>query len=230
MAYDFQTGISGGLSGAATGFSVGGPVGAGIGGVVGLASGFGKKKKKKTSTLDKNQKKLYGDINSSLYGEGPFNDLYQYDVDSANKNFDMNIARPEYRNFQENVIPKITGQFRSQGIGNSSYTGEALARSGRDLEETLAGKRSDMVFKGQQEALNRKERGIQGVMGTNTQAIDTANKPSLFDDVWKTLGPAAGEYIADYMKKSGPSTQSGGKGGGIGYSMDIMNQFTGGMR
>jgi hypothetical protein len=46
------------VSGATTGFSFGGPVGAGIGGLAGFAKGLftrKKKKKKKISTLDKNQ-------------------------------------------------------------------------------------------------------------------------------------------------------------------------------
>ncbi len=199
------------LSGAGTGASVGslfGPVGTGIGAIAGGALGlFGSKKKKKKkpkqiSSLDPQQQGLYTDYVNSLRGEGPFNDMYNYDVNAANANFDANVSRPAYRNYQENIIPNITGQFRQKNIGNSSYTGEALARSGRDVQENLDALRSNTIFQGQQNAGNNKQNAINNILGMQTFAYQKPQerKPSMIDQILGKTAPAAGEWFADYLK------------------------------
>ncbi len=232
MAYDFQSGAGGAVSGAATGFAIGGPWGALGGGVLGSLSGFGKKKKKATSTLDKRQKRLYQDQNEALYGRGPLSDIYNFDTEQANNVFDQSTARPAYRQWQENIIPQITGQFRQGNLMNSSYSGEALARSGRDVQEGLNAKRAEMNFLGSQKALDRRAEGLNNVMGTNTQAIDRNQSPSVIDQLLNSLSGPAGDFLADYFKKSSGTSQPSqpSRGGATGYSMDIMNQFTGGMQ
>ncbi len=214
--YDAGAGLSGAASGAATG-AMFGPWGAAAGGVIGGAIGlFGSKKKKKKppgkrSTLDPQQQQLYDDYIASISGEGPYSDLYNFDAEGYNDVFNKSIARPAYRNFKENIIPGITGHFRSKNLGTSSYTGEALSRAGRDVQENLDALRSQNVFSGQQQAKTNKQNSINSILDMQTFAYEqpTPQKPSTIDQILNTVGPAAGDWLADYVK-------GGGKGGGGG--------------
>ncbi len=214
MAYDVGTGVSGAVTGAGTGFSIAGPPGALVGGIVGLGAGlFGKKKKKKPkpiSTLDPQQQQLYNEYISSLRGEGPYSSLFNYDAEGANANFDKNVGRPAYRKFEENVIPGITGQFRKGNIGQSSYTGEALSRAGRDVQEHLDALRSDMQFQGQQQANQNKLTGMNNMLNLQTQAYQKPGpeNPSVLDQTLSSFGPMAAEMFADAVKdyRNKPST------------------------
>jgi hypothetical protein len=243
MALNYSGAAGGVLSGASTG-AMFGPYGAAIGGVagglLGLFSG-GKKKKKKMSTLDKKQKQLYGDVNQGLYGEGPFKDLYNWDAEGYNNVFDQTVQRPALRNFQENIIPQITGQFRGNNLMNSSYTGEALSRAGRNVQENLDAERARMQFEGSQQARAAKQNQINNIINANTQAMQRpqSQNPGMIDQLLNGLSGSAGDYLADYLNKTrnaSSNTQTyksagtGSGGGGIGYSMDIMNQFSGGTR
>ncbi len=199
--YDASSAASGALSGAATGFAIGGPWGAAAGGLIGGAAGlFGskKKKRKKISTLDPQQQALYNDYVKSIRGEGPFSDMFNYDVEGANANFEKNVSRPAYRQYRENVIPSITGQFRNNNIGNSSYTGEALARTGRDVQENLDAQRSNMIFQGQQQANQNRLAGMNTILGTKTFDYQEPGGNSI-DNILNQVGPEAGKYVFNYL-------------------------------
>ncbi len=160
---------------------------------------FGKKKKpKKVSTLDKPQTELYGDYVNSIRGQGPFSNLYNYDVSGANANFDKNVARPAYRGFQENIIPGITGQYRSNNLMGSSYSGEALGRAGRNVQESLDAQRSNMQFQGQESANKNKMAGIQHILGMTTFDYQQPGQSSL-DKILGSVGPAAAKYASSYF-------------------------------
>lgn len=213
MALDYGSGASGAMTGAYAG-STFGPAGTVAGGVIGGVAGlFGKKKKKpkKLSRFDDQQKKLYRQKYDSLYGQGPFSDLYNFDAEQANQVFDKNVARYAYRDFNENVIPGITGQFRNDNIMNSSYTGEALGRAGRDVQESLDAQRAKMNYEGQQSAQQRKYDSIDNMLRMQTfdyQKPDAQSK-SFIDSILEKIGPDAAEWFADYLKKGGkPSPTS----------------------
>jgi len=203
----------GGVSGAMTGASVGsifGPVGTGLGALTGGLFGlFGSKKKKKKpkqmSTLDPQQQALYKDYIASIRGEGPFSGMYNFDDQGYNEVFDKTTSRPAYRNFQENIIPSITGQFRSNNLQNSTYAGEALSRAGRDVQENLDAQRSANIFSGQQQANVNKQNAINNILGSQTFAYSKpgAKTPSTIDQILGSVGPAAGEWFADYLKTQG---------------------------
>lgn len=213
----FGHGVGGAAGGAATGAALGSVVpgigtaiGAGVGALTGGLFGlFGKKKKKgkpkKVSTLDPQQEKLYGDYQKSLYGEGPFGDLYNYNAEAANQNFDQNVAKPAQRQFQESTIPGITGQFRGNNLMNSTYAGESLSRAGRDVQENLDAQRSNMHYQGQQDVLNRKQGSIDKILNMQTFAYQKpgAQQPSYIDQVLNSAGPAVGQWFADYLTKKG---------------------------
>lgn len=133
-------------------------------------------------------------------------DLYNWNAEGANENFDKNVSRPAYRNFNENIVPTITGQYRGSNIMNSSYSGEALSRAGRNVQESLDAQRSNMQFNGQQNALEARRNAIPGVLNMTTQR-DNANNPSTFDQIANAVGPHAAEYVADYLK---PKTNNSG--------------------
>lgn len=175
-----------------------------IGGAVKLFGSKKKKKKPKTvSTLDPQQQALYNDYIGSIRGEGPFNDLYDFDTQGYNDVFDKTVGRPAYRNFQENIIPGITGQFRSNNLQNSSYAGESLSRAGRDVQENLDAQRSANIFSGQQQAKQNKMNAINNALGMQTFAYEKpqSNTPSIIDQILASAGPAAGQWFADYLKK-----------------------------
>lgn len=206
--YDAGSAVSGAASGAATG-SMFGPWGTAAGAIIGGAAGLfgsGKKKKKKPkriSTLDPQQQALYDDYVASIRGEGSFSDMYNFDAEGYNKVFDQTIGRPAYRNFEENIIPGITGQFRSNNLMNSSYTGEALGRAGRNVQENLDAQRSSNIFQGQQQANVNKQNAVNNILNMNTfdWQKPSPQSPSSIDQILKSLGPAAGDFVANYLKK-----------------------------
>lgn len=151
--YDVQSGLEGG----AQGFAAGGPVG----GVIGLTKGFFGKKKRKKSHLEKRQKQLNKDQYSAFQGEGPLADLYNYNPEKANEVFDKNIGRLAYRDLNEKAIPAVTGQFRSNGLMQSSYAADAIGKLTRDVQESLDAQRTSYQYGLEQEARNAKRQGIE---------------------------------------------------------------------
>lgn len=209
--------VSGGVAGAASGAYAGsifGPVGSAVGGIAGGLGGlFGGKKKakpKKVSTLDPQQQKLYAEYIASLRGEGPFSDLYNYNAEKANANFDANVSRPAYRNFNENVIPGITGQFRQGNLMNSSYSAGALGKAGRDVQESLDAQRSDYNYRGEQQAMQNRQNAINQILGMQTfaymQPQESGGGP--LDRIMGGFSKNAGKWAADQfdslVRKYGP--------------------------
>jgi hypothetical protein len=199
MAANWGAGASGAASGAMAGGSVGGPWGAAIGGVIGGVAGlFGSKKKKKRSTFDKQQKRLYDLEHQSLLGQGPLADLYNYNPQMANKVFTENYANPAYQDFQEQVVPTITGQFRKQGLMNSSYAGDALSKLARDVQQGLDAKRTQYLYNQETDARNARRNAINSIQGRSTFAYDKA--------------PSNGFNIADITNSATPDLINQAKG------------------
>jgi hypothetical protein len=214
---DWTGGATGALGGASTGATIGSvipgvgtAIGAGIGGLIGGVAGlFGgkKKKKKKASSLDKRQQQLNNMQHDSILGKGPLADLYNYDPEAANAVFDKTVANPAYRKFKEDLAPGITGQFRSQGLMNSSYAGDALAKTARDIQENLDAQRSQYLYGEQNNARNAKRNAVENLQNRQTFAYDTSASGGGFD-INKILGsitPEMTDQLADYFKKK-PAT------------------------
>lgn len=215
MALNYGSGASGALSGAAAGSAIlpgwGTAIGALVGGAAGLFGGKQKKQKiKKRDTLNPMQKRLFQQYNDAIRGKGPLAGMFNFDTAGANANFDQNIGRPAYRQFQENIIPGITGSFRQGNLQNSSYLGQNLSRTGRDVQEGLDAQRSDYIFKGQQQANQNKIHGIDSILNTQTFAYERPQEQAgnSIDQILGKLAPAAGEYWADYMKNNRPSNSA----------------------
>ncbi len=180
---DYGSAAGGAISGAVTGGSIGGPWGAAIGGLFGGGLGLfgGRKKAKKRSTMDKKQRALYDQEYQALQGEGPFADLYDYDPEQANQVFDKTIGRPAYRNYEEKLAPQITGQFRNQGLMNSSYAADALSKTARDLQENLDAQRSQYLYGEQKDSRNAKRQAIQNIQSRTTFDYDKNSGSGGFD-------------------------------------------------
>ncbi len=201
---------SGAISGAGAGFGIGGPVGGAIGGLVGGIAGlFGKKKrKKKVSSLDKRQQQLNEQQHQSILGEGPLADLYNYNPEEANAVFEKNIANPAYRNFKEELAPTITGQFRKQGLEDSSYVANALGKAGRDVQEGLDAKRAQYLYSEQKGAREAKRSAVENLQNRQTFAYDSQEEPFDISKVLQSVGPDAQQQIKDFIKNI---TNRGGK-------------------
>lgn len=210
---NWSGGATGAIGGASTGATIGSVVpgvgtaiGAGVGGLIGGIAGLfggGKKKKKKLSSLDKRQKKLNKMQHESILGKGPLADLYNYDANAANSVFDKNVADPAYKKFKEDLAPGITGQFRSQGLMDSSYAGDALAKSARDIQQGLDAKRSEYLYNEQNNARDAKRSAVENLQNRQTFAYDkNAGTSSGFDinSVLKSITPEMTNQLAEYFK------------------------------
>jgi hypothetical protein len=190
---NFGGGLSGAASGASAGSAIGSiipGVGTAIGGAVGglaggLAGLFGSKKKKKKrkqiSTFDKRQQALNEQQYESLLGKGPLADLYNYDPQGANDVFEQTRSRPALREWQEKTIPGITGAFRKEGLQNSSYVGDALAKSGRDVQENLNALRTKYLYGEQENARSAKRNAVENLQNRSTFAYDNSSTEKPFD-------------------------------------------------
>lgn len=197
--------IAGGAAGGAALGSTFGPLGTAGGAVLGgIMSLFGGKKKgkKKVSRFDDQQQQLYDQRMQALRGQGPFADIYSFNADKANTNFDKNVANPAYRSYEENIVPKITGNFRGRNLQNSSYLGEALAKSGRDVQEGLDAKRYDYIYSGEESAKASKRETIDKITNMNTFDYDNSKGGgSIIDQIIEAGGQEAGQWFANYLRK-----------------------------
>ena len=159
---------------------------------------FGNKKAKKRSTMDKNQKKLWKDYNAGINGEGPLADLYKFDPQKATQNFQQNVARPAYENYQENVVPTITGAFRSKGLGNSSYAAQALERGGRMTQNDLNAKMTDYLFNQENSVNDRRANAVNNALGMTTFDYQKPNEDP-FSGFLRGASGAAGKYTANQL-------------------------------
>lgn len=190
---------AGGASGAATGFAFGGPIGAGIGGLAGGLAGLfgGGSKPKKKSRFDKTQKGIYSDYANAIQtGGGPLGDIYgQFDADQIRDLYEQLYAKPAYQNFQENIVPTITGQFRGQNLQNSSYLGGALSKAGTDVQNNLNAQSANMLYNAQQAAIDRRSRGVENLLNMNTFDYQKP-QASPFESLLSGLSQGAGQLVA----------------------------------
>jgi len=210
----FDTGgaLAGGASGASIGAAFGAP-GAAIGGLAGgLLGAFGRKKKKKPkpiSTLDKTQQGLYNKYAQGLQGKGQFADLFNFNPDQAKDVFNKNFAQPAYQQFQEEVVPGITGQFRGGNLQNSSYLGGALSKAGTDVQKNLDAQLANMLYQGQNDSVERRINGINNLLNMQTFAYkqpQSSGGDQAFSALTNIGGKAAGAFFNNSF--------SGGSGSG----------------
>lgn len=100
----------------------------------------------------------YNVQNSQPYQEGyggVQQGLMPFDQQSASNNFQMNVADPSIRDFQQKVLPTLQQSYINQGAGRSSGFEATAANQGRKLMEDLAAKRYGVLNDGQNQAYSR---------------------------------------------------------------------------
>lgn len=202
MAYDFGKGLTGVGTGALTGSQFG-PWGALVGGGLGAIGGFfGDKKPTERSTFDPRQKQLYEQQSQALQGGGgPLADVYgQYNPQLMKNFYEQAYAQPAYQEFQENIVPTITGQFRQGNLQNSSYLGQSLAKAGTNVQNNLNAQMAQMLYQGQQNQMNRRSGALDSILNLQTH-VNERPQPSVFDNLLKSLSSSAGDMLGDYLKK-----------------------------
>jgi hypothetical protein len=196
------SGLAGAGTGASIGGSMGGPVGAGagalLGGLLGLFSGQGSRKK--ISTLDQQQQELYNQYTQGVQGKGSMADLFNFNPEQATDVFNQSVADPAYQNFQENIIPGITGAFRGGNLQNSSYLGGALGKAGTDVQKNLDAQLAQMLQQGQQGSVDRRLLALRDILGQSTFAYEKP-QASPFDSLMSGFGETAGKKGGEQLFK-----------------------------
>ena len=217
MGFNGSGAASGGLSGAATGFSIGGPIGAGVGAIAGgLLGGLGGSRAKKISTLDKNQKRLNQQYSEGLEGKGKFANLFNFDSNAAMQNFQTSYANPAINNWKQEVVPGITGSFRGGNLQNSSYLGGALAKSGEAVQTDLNSRMADMLYQGQQSAMDRRLKSLQDILDRQTFAYQQPQEGA-GASMLSGLSSGVGQGLANRVNGGGTSSGSSFFNGGGNY-------------
>ena len=91
------------------------------------------RKPKKVSLLDDRQENILELLNQAAQGQGPFAGLTQTDPEQTAGFFNEAVAQPLINQFNEEILPGITGQFRGKGLGQSTFAGQAAARGSLKL-------------------------------------------------------------------------------------------------
>lgn len=206
--YDASGAASGALAGAGYG-SAFGPIGTGVGAVAGGLLGLfasKKKKPKKLSTMDKTQQQIYNQYAQAIQGQGPMAGMFDFDADQARDVFKQMYADPAYQQFNEEIVPGITGQFRGGNLQNSSYLSGALGKAGTDVQKNLNANLANMLYQGQQSSIDRRLGALNNILGMQTFAYE---KPQAgpFDQLIGGFASGAGQYAGqnfmNWMKPAG---------------------------
>lgn len=159
-----------------------------------MINGLGKSlKPSRLSSLDPTQQNMFDLYARALTGEGgPLADIFGFDAEGLRDMFQESYAAPAYQQFQEEVIPGITGQFRGGNLQNSSYLGGALGKAGTDVQNNLNQQLSQMMYQAQQASLDRRQKGLQDILGTQTFAYQSSPIMQLLQALAGGAGKAAG--------------------------------------
>lgn len=167
-----------------------------LAGIGGLGAGMFASKgggQNKVSSLDPTQKKLYEQYADALSGGGgPLSDIFGFDPESIREQYTQQYAEPAYQQFQEEVIPGITGQFRGQNLQNSSYLGGALGKAGTDVQRNLNSQLSKMLYDAEQQSLQRKQTGLDQLLNMQTFAYKQSPIMQLLQGLAGGAGKAVG--------------------------------------
>ncbi len=148
------------------------------------------------SSLDPTQQGLYDQSAQAIQGGGgPLGDLYGFDYEKMRDLYTQQYAQPAYQQFQEEVVPGITGQFRGQNLQNSTYLGGALGKAGTDVQRNLDAQLSGMLYQGEQSALQRKQTGLNQLLNMQTFAYQQSPLMNILNQLAGGAGKAAGAYL-----------------------------------
>lgn len=145
------------------------------------------------SSLDPQQQKLYDSYQQAIMGGGgPLADIYGFDPEQIRDLYTQQYAEPAYQQFQEEVVPGITGQFRGQNLENSSYAAGAVGKAGRDVQSNLNAQLANMLYNAEQQSLQRKQGGINQLLNMQTFAYQQSPLMQLLQGLAGGAGKAVG--------------------------------------
>lgn len=137
----------------------------------------GKGNASKETKMQKTQRNLIDQLLASLNGKGPYSDLFNADQETFQKSF----VDPAKQMFNSQIAPQIQQQSIAGGQQRSSGLDSNLARAGIDLDSML----NQYMYQHQQDALNRKQNAIGGILGYGSGA---PNDTSQSQDIFSGLG------------------------------------------
>jgi hypothetical protein len=175
-------------------------VAAGIGAAGSAASGYlsGAGSARKETKMEKTKRKLVDQLIASLGGNGPFSDLYNFDENVFNKSF----VEPAQAKFRNQIAPQIQQQYIQYGQQRGTGLDDTLTRAGVDLDAEL----NKFMYQAQQDAMNRKQNTIGGILNSGSGAQNT---PSAGQDIMSGLGgfiasdkfsDSVNDILKQYMK------------------------------
>ena len=127
--------------------------------------------------MQKTKRKLVDQLLASLQGSGPYSDLFNADEETFNRSF----VEPAKERFRNQISPQIQQQYIASGQQRGTGLDDTLTRAGVDLDSML----NQQYYQIQQDAMNRKQGGINAILGGGEGA---KNQTSGFQDVMSGLG------------------------------------------
>ncbi len=166
------------------------------------------------STLRPDQEDLYNQLQAANLGSGAggaFGQAADYyrDLLSNDSQTMSQMAAPQMRQFNEEIIPGLSEQFAGMGSGGLSSSGfrNAAVNAGTDLSERLGALRAQLRQQGAAGLSNLGQMGLQPY----SQNMETQpGSPGLLNNISSGIGNIAGQAAGGFM----PSNWLGNSFGG----------------
>ena len=151
-----------------------------------------------TAPMTGGEQQIVGSNNRlAAMSEGGLAALINPDISAYNKQFDEQVANPQYSSFRQNVLPGLQESMPTF----STAMGAATQRGYNDVTNNLAQQR----YQGWQDAQNRRLQAITGGAGAMNQYAQTAAIPRLIEQAG--LGNAYNEWTRGQTAKSNSVAQ-----------------------
>ncbi len=122
----------------------------------------GRSSQPQETKLEKTKRKLIDQMIGSLYGQGPFSDLYKFDEDTFQKSY----VEPAKARFKNQIAPSIQQQYIASGQHRGSGLEDQLLRAGVDLDQML----NEAMATQKDQAQNRKINAMNQIIGAGSGA------------------------------------------------------------
>ncbi len=142
----------------------------------------------KESSGERRKRKLLDELINSLDGNGKYSDLYN----NSDELFQRTFVEPAKQRFNNQIAPQIQQQYIASGQQKSSGMDDQLLRAGVDLNSEL----DKYAYQNNQDALNRKQNTINGILGAGNGA------PANPTNSQNWMNAASGFLSSDAFKNS----------------------------
>jgi hypothetical protein len=141
-----------------------------------------------------------------------------FDPTQISENFQMNVADPALKQFNQQILPGIQERGIAGGQGRSSGVQRQMAAAGTDLQTALSGQLSNQLLQGQTARESLRQGTIGQLLGLAQapQQSQTQNLQGLLGGMQLGLGTQAFQNYAQPGKPSKAGAALGLLGTGIG--------------